>query len=337
LLESLENAGIARKDIKLLIATGTHLPMLPDEFSRVIPEDLLSRYPVFSHDCDAQDLVYLGHTSRQTPIYINRHFMEADLRIVVGNIEPHHFMGFSGGVKSASIGLAGRATIVQNHSMLPDPHTKTGHYTDNPMRQDVEEIGQRIGVHLALNAILNNEKEIVRVLFGEPLAVMKAGIPLARELCQVNIGQQYDLVIASAGGYPKDINLYQAQKALTHASLMTRDGGTVILLAACAEGVGSASYERFMEGVTSFAQVFAKFNEQGFQVGPHKAYQIARDASRVNIILLSEIDPVKVRQLLLTPTLNANQTILDALKSLPEPCRIAVLPLAPITIPMLPA
>jgi lactate racemase len=160
-------------------------------------------------------------------------------------------------------------------------------------------------------------------------------VPLARQICQVEIPHLYDLVIASAGGYPKDINLYQAQKALTHAALMTRDGGTILLLAACAEGVGSAGYERFMEGITSFEQVFARFKAQGFQVGPHKAFQIARDASRVHIIILSEMDPDKVKSLLLTPAHDINQVIPEILQTLPPNPRIAVMPIGPITIPVI--
>ena len=208
LLESLEASGIARENIHLLIATGTHLPMPAEEFGLVVPEELLARYSVFSHDCDAKDLLDLGTTSRGTPILMNRRFMQADLRIVVGNIEPHHFMGFSGGVKSAAIGLAGRETIVKNHSLLTHPLAKTAHYFDNPMRQEVEEIGERAKVHLALNAILNNDKNIVKVIFGEPVAVMKAGIPLVQQLCQVNIKKPYDFVIASAGGYPKGTSTF---------------------------------------------------------------------------------------------------------------------------------
>jgi nickel-dependent lactate racemase len=203
------------------------------------------------------------------------------------------------------------------------------------MRQEVEEIGERANVHLALNAILNNDKNIVKVIFGEPVAVMKAGIPLVQQLCQVNIEKPYDFVIASAGGYPKDINLYQAQKALTHAAMMTKDGGTILLLAACVEGVGSAGYEHFMNGITSFDEVFVKFRQLGFQVGPHKAYQIARDASRVNIIMLSKMDPAKVKQLLLTPAGEIDETIKKILANLPEGNRIAIMPIAPITIPSL--
>jgi nickel-dependent lactate racemase len=335
LLEHLESAGIERTRIHLIAATGTHLPMRQDEFAGILPNSIRKNYACCSHDCDSPDLIFLGKTSRSTPVYMNRLFMNSDLKIVVGNIEPHHFMGFSGGVKTAAIGLAGRATIIENHSMLTNPEAKTGHYSDNPMRQDIEEIGRLIGVDFALNAILNDKKEIVKVLFGDPAAVMEAGIPLARQICQVQIPHPYDFIIASAGGYPKDINLYQAQKALTHAAMMTRDGGEILLVAACLEGLGSYGFEQFMEGVSSFEQVFAKFAQQSFQVGPHKAYQIARDASRVNITLFSEIESAKVKKVLLTPTYNVNQTICDILSKLPSDCRIAIMPLAPITIPIL--
>jgi len=309
--------------------------MPPSEFQKILPFEIIKRYPVFSHDTDAADLVDLGMTSRGTPILINRRFMQASLRIVLGNIEPHHFMGFSGGVKTAAIGLAGRKTINLNHSLLPHPLAKTGHYADNPMRQEVEEIGKRIGIHLALNAVLNNNKEIVKVIAGDPVEVMETGIQLARLICQVSIKQTYDLVIASAGGHPKDINLYQSQKALTHAALLTKDNGTVILLAACPEGAGSSGYEKFMDGMTTFSEVLNRFKTEGFEVGPHKAFLVARDASRVHVCLYSSMPPSKVQNLLLTPISDLNQAILQELNDLPSNARIAVMPIATITIPVL--
>jgi nickel-dependent lactate racemase len=335
LLRKLEEIGFPPASISLIIATGTHLPMPQSEFSKILPSEIIGRYPVFSHDTDAVDLVDLGVTSRGTPVLVNRRFMQAGLRIVLGNIEPHHFMGFSGGVKTAAIGLAGRATINQNHALLPHPLAKTGHYADNPMRQEVEEIGKRIGIHFALNAVLNNNKEVVRVIAGDPVAVMEAGIKLVRSICQVSVKHAYDLVIASAGGHPKDINLYQSQKALTHAALLTKDKGTVILLAACPEGPGSKGYEKFMEGVTSFSEVFARFKTQGFEVGPHKAFLVARDASRVNVHLFSSMPTWQVQKLLLAPVINLDQAVQQALNELPSSTRVAIMPIATITIPVM--
>ncbi len=335
LLARLEKMGLPPGKITLLIATGTHLPMPASEFNRILPPELLNRYPVISHDCDASDLVTLGSTSRGTPIFTNRAFMEADLRIVVGAIEPHHFMGYSGGVKTAAIGLGGRVTINTNHAMLTLPNSSTAHYEDNLMRQDVEEIGRTIGVHFAINAIMATDKQIIRVLAGNPLDVMRTGIPVARQICQVKIDLPYDVVITSPGGHPKDINFYQSQKALTHAAMMTRDGGTILLVAACPDGSGSAGFERSMQGVTSFKQVFERFTQSGFEVGPHKSYLVARDAVRVKILVVSEMKPEMVNSFLLTPVTDLDRTTATLFKSLPVESRVAILPYGTITIPSL--
>ncbi len=338
LLEELEKQAIPRENIHLIIATGSHTPMPPGEFSKVLPADILNRYSVSSHDFNDQvNLVFLGLTGRGTPIWINRKYFESDFKIVVGDIEPHHFAGFSGGVKTAVIGLAGPQTIYKNHSMLIQPDAFIGKYEQNPLRQDIEELGRYVQVHLAVNAVLNGDKHIVHVLAGDPAQVMHKGIPLSRQICQVAARQKYDIVIASPGGYPKDINLYQSQKALTHGSLLCKDGGTVILVAACIEGSGSRLYEQFMEGVKTVDQVFEKFSRQEFMVGPHKAFQFAREMRRIHVILVSEMPPDLVKNLLLTPASNLKGAFHMALgyskTNLPE---IACLPLATNTIPYIP-
>jgi nickel-dependent lactate racemase len=336
LLHRLEALGLPPAAIMLIIATGTHPFMPPEEFPAVLPAEIIERYPVLCHNAEDQaSLVHLGETARGTPIWINRHFAQADLRIVVGNIEPHQFQGFSGGVKSAAIGLGGRETVSRNHALMTDPDSKLGEYARNPARQDVEEIGRRIGIHFALNAVLNDKKEIVHMVAGEPSAVMDAGIPSARSICQVQVAGLYDLVIASPGGHPKDINIYQAQKALAHASLISRPGGEVIVVAACPEGIGSRSCETWLEGVTSFDAVFEKFKREGFRAGPHKAYQIARDASRAHVQLVSQMPPEMVKKLLLNPAASIDAAIAHALSHLPAEARVGVMTRANVTIPVL--
>jgi len=336
LLAQLEAAGIPRKAITLVIAVGMHPAMASNEFASVIPPDVLERYRVVSHAPDDKaNLVHLGATQRGTPVWINRRFAKADLKIVVGNVEPHQFQGFSGGYKTAAIGLAGKETVNHNHAMMTDPNAVPCRFEDNPPRQDIEEMGRLIGVHFALNAVVNENKQIVTVLAGDPGEVMNRGIPLVRKIYQVHVPAPYDLIIASPGGHPKDINLYQAQKALAHASLVMQDGGAVILVAACPEGTGSASYERWMGGVTSYEAVFEKFKREGFRVGPHKAYQIARDACRVRVLMLSQMLPDFVRRLLLEPISNLNQSLSLALADLPFGARIGVMPAANSTIPVI--
>ncbi len=336
LLQKVEQLGIPPERIRLFFATGTHLPMLQPEMAALLPPALADRYPLISHDCDNQDgLVSLGSTQRGTPVLCSKSFLQADLKIVTGNIEPHHFAGFSGGAKTFSIGLAGRETIDRNHSLLLDPHSRTGEYELNPLRQDIEEIGRLGRIDLALNAVLNEKKEIVEVFAGSPGAVMQAGIPVARKVCQTVTHGPYDLVIASVGGHPKDINLYQAQKALTHASMLTRDGGVVILVGACPEGSGSVGYETFMTRSASAEEALAKFDRVNFHVGPHKAFQFARELVRIKVILVSEMAADLVRRLHLVPA-DDPATALDlALQILPSARRAAILPRAINTIPLL--
>jgi nickel-dependent lactate racemase len=164
---------------------------------------------------------------------------------------------------------------------------------------------------------------------------MRYGIPRVRELYQVSVPEPFDLVIASPGGHPKDINLYQAQKGLAHATLVTKEGGTIILAAACPEGTGSDKYEAWMEGLTSFKAVFERFQREGFRIGPHKAFQIARDAARARVLLVSEMEAGFVRNLLLTPMAGLDQALSLALADLPPEARIGVMPLANATIPVL--
>ena len=337
LLERLSSLGIPDSAIKLYLAVGTHPPMFTKEFPAILPADILTRYQVVSHDSVNEDLlVYMGQTSRGTPIWMNKGYVQSDFKIVIGNIEPHQFVGFSGGVKSAAIGLAGLKTINSNHTLMTDPEARLGEYETNPARKDIEEIGRKIGVHLALNAILNKDKQLVYVLAGDPRQVVEQGLALARQVCQAVVRQKYGLVISSPGGHPKDINIYQSQKGLAHAALIARPGGTVILAAACPEGTGSPHYEAWMQGKHSYAEVIQKFNAEGFTIGPHKAFQIARDASRVHLLFCSEMDTVLAKALLLNPVPDLQTAIDLAVADLPPGEHIGILPHASSTIPYIP-
>lgn len=337
LIRRLERAGVAPEDILLIIATGTH-PVVPrEQFGEVVPPDVLKHYRVICHDAHHEDgLSFLGHTSRGTPIWINREYLAREIRIVVGVIEPHQFVGFSGGAKSAAIGLGGYATVTHNHSMMAQPLARIGRYDDNPCRQDIEDIGRRIGVHLALNVILNDQKRIIRAFAGTPIDVMRQGIPHVRSLNQVDVDQPYDLMIVSPGGHPKDVNMYQAQKALAHAALVTRAGGTILLAAACPEGTGSQTYEDWIcqPDIGSHEAVIARFAAEGYRIGPHKAFQISRDASRFRVLVHSEMPPQFVARLLLTPAPDFSRAVNEAIEALAPGSRIGIMPRANATIPV---
>lgn len=332
LLSKLEEQGFSPENIHFFIANGTHIPLQPDAFSQILPEYIYQRYTIHSHSSDDKpQLTYLGETPAGTPVWVNTAFHNSDLKIVVGNIEPHHFAGFSGGMKTAAIGLAGRETITANHAMLLEAGSKAGIFEGNPLREDIEQIGQMMQVHLALNVVMNARKEFLKAYFGEPLAVMAAGIPMSCKVSQTTVDGLFDVVISSPGGHPKDINFYQAQKGITHAAGIVRQGGAIVLCAACPEGAGSMSYERFMDGISSHDAVLEKFKREGFQVGPHKAIQVALIARRAQILLVSSLPDSLVEKLLLRPAASL-QAALAGLNLSPS-AKIAILPHATNTIP----
>ena len=335
LLQFLHENNIQKSNIHFFVASGTHLPMTAEELPLVLGNEIPNTYPVHIHDCDQKDnLCEIGITSRGTPVYVNRQFYESNIKIVVGDIELHHFAGFSGGVKSAAIGMSGRSTINHNHKLLLDPKSTLGEYEQNPLRQDIEEIGQLMEVQFALNAVIDEHKHLISVFFGDPKTVMREGIRIVRKLSQIEIEQPYDLVIASAGGYPKDINLYQAQKAMTHASLFCKPGGLIVLAAECREGAGSEGFLNFMNNVNDLADIFTEFAAREFSVGPHKAFQIARILERNPVYLHASLNPELTSRLFLTPIDLFSNNFNDLIQShVPPDGRIAILPYATACIP----
>jgi len=336
LLAALEGLGIARDAITLVIATGTHIPMTPDTFSQVVPPEIEANYHIVSHDFEAPDLVRLGTTPSGTPVAVNRAFAEADLRVVVGNVEPHHFAGFSGGVKSAAIGLAGRETITANHSLLLNPNAALAVYHQNPLRQDIEAIGKLMDIRLALNVVMNRKKEIVTAFAGDPRGVIRAAMPVVRGIYETQVEAPFDVMITCPGGYPKDINLYQAHKAVSCANRVTKPGGEIILVAACEDGVGSRGYADFMaRGFDSHEAAMAQFVAEPFRIGAHKAYIFGRDAVKLSRIwIVSDIAPTEVKQLLLTPA-DIETAIATAVAPLSSAARVGIMPYANATIPNL--
>ena len=215
---------------------------------------------------------------------------------------------------------------------MSDTKSRLGKFADNPARQDVEEIGQIIGIHYAINAILNEHKQIVHILAGKPDDVIQAGIPLANQIYLVP-SNRYDLMIVSPGGHPKDINLYQTQKALAHARQVTQEGGTIVLIAECIDGTGSDKYEKWVRKKRSHQEVINDFQIEGFQIGSHKAYQISRDAIGISLLLMSAMKHDFVRSLLLEPVEDLQKTISNCIHELSLDSKIGIMPSAITTIP----
>src|SRR5665647_1288397 len=231
LLDELSNAGIPMEQITVLVALGIHRALTEAEIIALVGRETYQRVRVINHD--PQDTILLGRTSRGTPLEINRCFAEADFKICTGNIDLHFFAGYAGGAKAMMPGLSTRTAIANNHRMQLEAGSASGILEGNPVREDIDEAGQIVGIDFILNLVQNESKEVVAVCAGDPIAAHRAGCRIIDRLYKVPIAGRAALVIASAGGHPKDVNLYQAQKALDNTSHAVQQGGTIILMAAC--------------------------------------------------------------------------------------------------------
>lgn len=246
---------------------------------------------IVSHDAFHARMIDFGVTSRGTPVRINAEFAEADLKIVIGQIDPHQFVGFTGGAKGVVIGCAAAESIKHNHGLMFEEGSQVGILKGNPVREDLNEAGELIGIHLALNVVLDAENRVVQVLAGTPLAVLKEGARFCAQIFGVPIEKKFDIVIASCGGYPKDISLYQAQKGLNLASQVVKRGGKILLLAACPKGIGDDIYFNYVCQFSTPKEILEDFKKSSFKMGAHKAYLFGQTLINHDVVVFSELDP----------------------------------------------
>lgn len=277
--------------VTILIGGGLHPPVDPETMTRLVPGDIARGCKVAAHDANNSPMVDYGHTSRGTPVLVNKLFAEADFKIVVGQIDPHQFVGFTGGSKGVVIGCGGAATIEHNHGLMFHEKANVGVLHGNPVREDLNEAGEMVGIDLAINCIMAPSKEVVQVLAGRPLDMLIKGAKTCAAIYGVAIDEEFDIVVASCGGYPKDICLYQAQKGLNLASQAVKKGGHILLLAASTQGVGDDVYFDYVSQFTRPEEVLADFKKQGFKMGAHKAYLFGRTLSKFDVAVFSEMDP----------------------------------------------
>jgi len=316
------------QDVAVVVGGGLHPAPDNAQLARILPEDMRG-CRVVSHDALASPMKRYGLTSRGTPVEINAHFAAARLKIVIGQIDPHQFVGFTGGAKGAVVGLASKAMIEASHRFMTAPGAKVGHVLGNPVREDLNEAGQIIGVDLAVNVVLAPTKQAAAVLAGEPVRVLQQGAALAARIYGLTIDQPFDLVLASCGGTPKDICLYQAQKGLHHASWCAKPGGKIVLLAACEQGVGDDRYLEYVRRFPNPQAQMREFEKNGFRMGAHKAYLMSRTLVRHEVIIVSEMSREALAQCHLVK--GELQPTLDRWLGESPGARIAVVPNANTT------
>jgi nickel-dependent lactate racemase len=331
LLERLGRMGIGPSAIHFLIASGLHPPMLASRFPNLLPHEILRKYAVTVHDAWQKDLKFLGNTSRRTPVYLNPIYYDADLRLVIGLIDPHQFVGYTGGVKGAAIGLAGAQTIEANHWMLFHPKAVIGEIQENPVRQDIEEIGKLIGIHFVMDVVQNETNEIVKVISGDPFEVEQVGSEFCRSIYETIVTKEYDLVIASPGGYPKDLNVYQAQKALAHVTPLVRQDGDILFFAECPDGPGDDLFYQKMIQHRVPEEVVEIFRKEEFKMGMHKAFLWCRSLTKAQVHLYSALEEKLAIDLMTLPVKNPQEVFEKFKVKYINPPQVAIVPKAAST------
>ena len=333
-IRELNEAGVPDEDITVVFALGSHRHHTEEEKQHLAGEEICRR--VRCVDSDPEDCIHTGTSSNGTPFDFSRSVVEADLRVALGNIEFHYFAGYSGGVKALMPGVSTPAAIQCNHSLMVSENACAGKLEGNPVRQDLEEALKFCPIHYIVNAVLDEHKHIVYAVAGDVIEAHRAGCRYLDQMYRKPIPERADIVLVSQGGAPKDANLYQTQKALDNAKHAVKKGGTMIVIGACNEGLGSARFEEWLVNAPTSHSMVERIAKD-FQLGGHKAAAIAMVLDNAQIDLVSEMDDDFVRSIFLNPQPDAQTAFDQAMERYGADATVIAMPFGGATLPMPPA
>lgn len=305
MLNQLKELGIPKQSITLLIATGMHRPMTAEEVEECLGQEIVADYCWENHYCE-QEMEYIGELSEDVPFFVNPLVKKADLLCAVGVIAPHYMAGYSGGRKSLFPGVCGRETIEAHHALMRLPESKTANLNGNKFHQLTMEAAETIGLDFIANVVVDSKNEVIDLVVGDYKKAWEVGVTVCRESSAVSFDTFADLVIVSAGGFPKDINMYQAQKALENSSYCAKEGAPILLIAECGEGLGEDVFERWLKEAAGPASLGDRI-KNNFELGGHKAFAIARVAEKHPIYLYSQLESELTRSSFMIPVTDLEQ------------------------------
>lgn len=330
LLDELYAGGVKPKDITLIFALGSHRKQTQREQEYLAGERAWNEIACL--DSDMEDCVHIGVTTRGTPVDIDRRVAEADRRICLGNIEYHYFAGYSGGAKAIMPGVSTRAAIQANHNRMVQEEACAARILGNPVREDLEEAAAMVGVDFILNVVLDTQKCILRAYAGDLIKAHRAGCAFLDTIYRKEIKEKADIVIVSQGGAPKDLNLYQTQKALDNAKYAVKDGGVVILVGSCREGLGEGTFAEWMMNAPTADSLIERIQKE-FRLGGHKAAAIAMVLEKADVYLVSELQDNLVEKIFLKPFHTVEEAYRAALKKCRENATVLAMPYGGSVLP----
>jgi len=336
LLEELEDVGVARGNITILVANGLHAPMSRADLIENIGQKIVDKFCIENHDANGE-LVSLGTTTRGTPVFLNRRFMESDLKIAAGLVVPHFHAGFGGGYKSIIPGIAGKITILKNHSfdMVAHDRARYGLLDRNPIYEDIVQGGQKSGLHLIVNVTVDSQKNMTHLFIGEPGPTHRKAAKAVTQDMKVEFHELFDVVVTTNGGYPLDRNLYQCVKGLAVGELMIRRGGAIVLASECRDGVGHRVFQKYMSLGKDPQDVLQKLKTDEPVEDQDNIQILARILSKAKVIVVTDgVDPETVRTMKMEHAKSVDEALrLCGVQSNQE-LRIAIVPGGPYVLPV---
>jgi len=343
LIERLNACGIPDSDVEILVGLGIHRKQTEGEHRKILGP-LFGRIRVVDHDCDnPAELVTIGATADGMTVTVNRRVMEADRVIVTGTVGFHYFAGFGGGRKGLVPGVAARETCMASHFRVLNPpevggrhpRAATGVLEGNPVNEAILAAARMVKPDFLLNTVLSPQKEMLAVFAGDMERAHLAACALVRKLYAVGLDEPADLAVVSCGGHPKDINFIQAHKALDYGVGALREGGTIILLAACPDGFGNDTFFDWFRHRDP--DVFEAALRERYEINGQTAYSTLMKAKRFRVILVSELGEAETRQMGMEKAVDLDAALRMAYEKLPPNPHTVVIPDGGTVLPIVKA
>ncbi|MEC8840083.1 MAG: nickel-dependent lactate racemase [Candidatus Poribacteria bacterium] len=337
MLRIIEEQGVPREEIRILIATGIHRPNEGDELLEMVGSHIIENYQIVNHFSQKQEtLINLGQTQNGTPVLINRLYVESDLKVISALIEPHLMAGYSGGRKAICPGLASIETmkIMHGPQILEHPKASVGILEGNPFHAEATEIALMAGVDFSLNVTINDRRQLTGVFSGDMVNSQLAGAKFAEKQTTATLPEPADVVIVSCAGYPLDATFYQAIKGVLSAIEVVKEGGMVILVAECQEGIGSGPFTDLILKTKNLEQfVRNTYNPKNFVIDQWQLEELAKAIRKANVYFYSDKIPYEQQQkLFVNPLKSPNEGVEIALKKYGKDAKIVAIPDGPYTL-----
>ena len=337
ILETLEAAGIPRREILILVATGMHRPNLGDELAEVVGPMVAANYRIENHHGQQRDEhTYLGETVRGTPVWIDSRYVQSELKITTGLIEPHFMAGFSGGRKLICPGVAGLDTVRVWHGpdFLEHLSARNGCLAGNPVHEESTVIGRMAGCDFIVNVVIDAQRRILQVVAGDMEAAFLEGVAFARQPVTATLPEPVDIVVTTSAGYPLDTTFYQSVKGMVTALPVVKPGGTIILAASLGEGIGSSEFRRiFDENPTLDGFMERILNKSYFVMDQWQLEELAKARRHAKVKVVSDgLPPETLRRLFVEPAASVETAVAESLAEYGPEATIAVIPKGPYVL-----